>query len=86
MAKYDPLFEFLCRAHDERVDLDFDEIERLVGPLPTSARKYPTWWTNEVAGGHVQARAWLNAGREVESVDLRREHVRFGAAQWRRGS
>ena len=39
--------------------------------LPTSATKYPAWWGNEAgAGHHVQAKAWLNSGREVESVDL----------------
>lgn len=87
MAKYDPLFKFLCRADDEPVELGFDEIERLVGPLPASARRYPAWWANEAeAGQHVQARAWLNAGREVEAIDVRGGHVRFSAAQWRRGA
>ena len=87
MAKYDPLFEFLCRSGDGPIELSFDEIERLVGPLPASASKYPAWWSNEAAGGrHVQSHAWLNAGREVESVDRGRRRVRFGAAGWRRGA
>lgn len=81
MAKYDPLFEYLCQAGDGPLELTFDEIEHLVGPLPTSATKYPAWWANEAEGGrHVQARAWLSAGREVEAVDLQARRVRFTAA------
>jgi hypothetical protein len=87
VAKYDPLFEHLCKADDAPITLAFDEIERMVGPLPVSATKYPTWWANEAgAGGHVQAKAWLNSGREVESVDLAGRRVRFSTARWRRGS
>lgn len=87
MAKYDPLFEYLCRAADAPVELTFDEVERLVGTLPTSATKSKQWWENESTdGGHVQAKAWLNAGREVERVDLSGRVVRFSAPRWRRGS
>jgi len=87
MAKYDPLFEYLCKAGDGSVTLTFDEIERVVGSLPASATRYPTWWANEAGtGSHVQARAWLNSGREVESVDMAARRVRFSAARWRRGS
>ena len=87
MAKYDPLFEFLCRRPDEVLDLTFDDVEAVVGALPASARKYSAWWANEAEGGnHVQARAWLNAGREVESADLSHERVSFSVARWRRGA
>jgi hypothetical protein len=87
VAKYDPLFKFLCQAGDEPVELTFDEIERLVGSLPTSARKYSAWWANEIVGTqHVQAIAWMNAGREVVSVDRHGERVRFSSASWRRGA
>lgn len=87
VAKYDPLFQFLCKAGDGPVELTFDEIEQLVGALPMSALKFRQWWANEVTGSrHVQAKAWLNAGREVESVDPRARVVRFSAAVWRRGS
>jgi hypothetical protein len=87
MGKYDPLFDYLCRASDGRLEMTFSEIEQLVGPLPASASVYPMWWANEADGGrHVQARAWLNAGREVESVDRATQRVVFSAATWRRGS
>ena len=87
MAKYDPLFEHLCRAGDGPVELSFDEVSRLVGGLPASATSQATWWANEARGAaHAQARAWLNAGREVEHVDRSAGRVRFSAAGWRRGS
>jgi hypothetical protein len=87
MAKYDPLFEHLCRSGDGPVEMSFDEIEALVGPLPATASRQRAWWANEAAGGrHVQAHAWVNAGRQVESVDVDRRRVRFSGARWRRGA
>ena len=86
MAKYDPLFEHLCRAGDGPVEMSFDEIGRLVGGLPPSAER-PEWWNNEAPGTrHVQAKAWLNAGREVEKVDRPNRRVRFSSPGWRRGA
>ena len=87
MAKYDPLFEFLCRAGDDPVEMSFEQIEQLVGPLPASARRQTAWWSNEQAvGSHVQAAAWMRSGREVESLDRSAERVRFSRAAWRRGA
>ena len=87
VAKYDPLFEHLCRAGTGAVEMTFTEIAQLVGSLPESATRYQAWWENESEGGrHVQARAWLNAGREVERVDLAAGRVWFSAPTWRRGS
>ena len=84
--KYDPLFEHLCRLPDGPAEVSLDDIDVLVGGLPASAGRFRSWWTNEVGGRNVQAAAWLNAGREVTSVDLGRRVVSFSAAQWRRGS
>jgi len=87
MGRYDPLFEHLCRAADAPVEMTFDELAALVGDLPPSAVRSPAWWSNHPAGSrHVQARAWLNAGREVEHVDRTAGRVRFSAPTWRRGS
>ncbi len=67
--------------------MSFDEIDILVGGLPASAERWPAWWANETAGSrHVQARAWLDAGREVEHADRAARRVRFSAARWRRGA
>ena len=87
MAKYDALFEYLCRAGDGPVEMTFAEIADLVGPLPASAVTHRAWWANEPASArHVQARAWLNTGREVERVDQATGRVWFSAPTWRRGS
>ena len=82
------LLKFLCEAGDRPVEMTFDEIERLVGPLPASAQRHQAWWSNEVDDGtrHVQSKAWINAGREVEAVDRSARRVRFGAPGWRRGA
>jgi hypothetical protein len=64
-------------ASQQNKSMRFSEIERCIGhPLPASAHKYRPWFGNN-AGSHVQARAWLDAGWEVDSVDLRREIVWF---------
>ena len=86
MAKYDPLFVRLCQGPDATAELSFDEVAKLVGGLPKNASEHRAWWGNEADGRHVQAHAWLNAGREVEAIDLQAEAVRFGRASWRRGS
>ena len=88
MAKYDPLFRYLVAANAAAaVEMTFDGIERLIGPLPASATKYSAWWNNErLDTTQVQALAWLNAGREVEFIDRAARRVRFSAARWRRSS
>jgi hypothetical protein len=86
VAKYDPLFEYLCRAGDEPIELTFDDIGRLVGGLPAAADRLSAWWSNDADGPHVQARAWLNAGREVVTVDRAHRRVTFSAPTWRRGA
>jgi hypothetical protein len=87
MAKYDPLFEHLCRSGDGALELSFDEIGSLVGGLPQSASRHLAWWQNEAENSrHLHARAWLNAGRTVEHVDMAARRVLFSAARWNRGS
>jgi hypothetical protein len=86
VAKYDALFKRLCADPDSVATLTFDEIEALVGALPSAALTRRQWWSNDAGAGQVQATAWLNAGREIEHVDLSARRVRFGPAQWRRGA
>ena len=49
MAKYDPLFEHLCRADDAELEMAFDDGAALVGGLPASAASHRAWWANETA-------------------------------------
>ena len=76
VSKYDPLTSAL-RAAAERgqrtVDLDFDEVDALVGGLPASAG-VRQWWANSE---QVHALAWRAAGFHVASVSLDRRRVRF---------
>jgi hypothetical protein len=45
--------------------------------LPASAEQYRPWWGNEVNAESRQCHAWLNAGWQVESVDLKAKRVVF---------
>ena len=74
MAKYDPLLAYLA-DHPESLTMSFAQVAQLVGGLPPSADRWSAWWANDP--GHVQARAWLNRGHRVESVELAARRVRF---------
>ncbi|MGC8832273.1 MAG: DUF7662 domain-containing protein [Thermoproteota archaeon] len=77
MSRYAQLADFFRRQKGESVVLSFGEVERLLGsPLPASARKLRTWWTNDMT--HSQAKyGWLHAGWMVDSVDFEAHVVRF---------
>jgi hypothetical protein len=77
MGKYDPLRDSLRAAPDE-IEWAVEDLSRLVGGLPASAREHPAWWGNEHT--HVQSAAWLSAGYRVEAVDLVGGRVRFRRA------
>lgn len=76
VAKCDPLRTWLMKAASPAT-MTFDDVGRLVGGLPPSAYRYLAWWSNEGKGSHVQARAWMNAGRRVTQVDLQSQTVEF---------
>jgi hypothetical protein len=60
------------------VTLTFIQIERILNDkLPLSAQRYRAWWSNEIEGSHVQARAWLDADWSVDTVDFFRKQVRL---------
>jgi hypothetical protein len=71
-GKYAPLGEFFEKETEAKsVTLSFTEIERVLGSLlPTFARKRRSWWANEADAAHAHARAWIDAGWKVASVDL----------------
>ena len=81
MSKYSPLADYLRRG-GPRITLTFEEIAELLDGLPSSAYRHREWWANPSApenDRHVQARAWLRAGRTVEAVDLQGHKVWFSA-------
>jgi len=75
MLKYEALGEALARLNASRVEMTFEEVERIVGKLPDSAEVQRPWWANDES--HVQAAAWMGAGYKVESVDQAARHVVF---------
>jgi hypothetical protein len=75
MAKYDKLTQWLRKP---KLPLGFDEIEEIIGDkLPASAMQYRPWWGNEANAESRHCRAWLDAGWQVDSVDLKNRRVVF---------
>ena len=49
-------------ADEDRVQLTFEQIERIIGDdLPPYARRHRSWWANDPAG-HPHSQEWLNVG------------------------
>lgn len=67
MGKYDPLRDFLADCAGDEEPMTFDDVERLVGTLPYSAREHRAWWGNDTY--RSQSIAWQRAGWHVASVD-----------------
>ena len=56
--------------------LSFARIDGLIGSnLPMSAYRNEKWWSNSASSAH--ARAWLDAGGEVQEVNLKEGFVVF---------
>ena len=63
-------------AFTDTVKLSFARIDGLIGSnLPMNAYRDLTWWSNESSIAH--AKAWLNAGRDVQEVNLKEGFVVF---------
>lgn len=80
MGKYTPLEQYLesRRRFERKIQMGFGKIEeKIQDKLPRSAEIYREWWSNELVGSHVQARAWMNAGWRVDTVDLMGRVVKF---------
>ena len=79
-GKYIPLENYLrdLPANQKEVILSFEQIERIINAkLPSSAYEYQQWWENQKEGNHINARAWANAGWQVESVDFNKKQARL---------
>jgi hypothetical protein len=77
MGKYTALRDHLDGS-SESLEMTFVEISDLVAGLPPSAYRHSAWWSNNERG-HVQAEAWLGAGRRITRLDLARERVWFSS-------
>lgn len=65
----------------EPTQMSFDDIERVIGlPLPSAARTRDSWWLDKAPDKHrAHAKAWLDARRQIGSLDREREIVTFTA-------
>jgi hypothetical protein len=75
MYKYAALKDFLARQRGDRITMSYAQLESIIdGGLPKSAHVHSAWWENERTDllRHTQCKAWLEAGWEVESVELGR--------------
>ena len=81
LSKDEVLRMYLERQHEAGVTLGFQEAAEVLGlSLPSSAYKYPAFWANQTdTTNRPWARAWKEAGYEVESYQLSDVHgwVRF---------
>lgn len=76
VSKYSALLRKLEGSNDVSLSFSFSELESILGfDLPPSARKYVQWWANDAT--HSQAHAWLEAGWQVDQVNLTSERVSF---------
>ena len=65
----------------KHVELTFDQVEKILGnPLPASAIKLKTWWTNISPKIQSHRTAWLNNGWKVSEFDQQAGWVRFDRA------
>jgi len=82
VAKYDPLYDYLCKQNLQEFMLSFKEIEAIIGDrLPPSAAR-PQWWENATDrnSSHVQSRAWQAARYNAYLVNGS-DKVRFAKSQ-----
>jgi len=77
MSKYDPLKQWLLGLEDAVVSkpVTLEQVRHILQFLPESAYVLPQWWENN--RGHVQARAWMDAGWMTENVDLKGRQLVF---------
>jgi hypothetical protein len=78
VSKYDGLTRHLKfrAAFTSVVKLGFARIDGLIGSnLPIEAYRSEAWWENSTSSSH--ARGWLEAGWEVQEVNLKEGYVVF---------
>ena len=83
-TKYLPLDDRFRKrpAVVKQIELTFEQVEEILGaPLPKSATKLMTWWTNVKLNIQSHRTAWLNHGWMVSEFNLRTKRVKFDRAR-----
>jgi hypothetical protein len=71
IGRYTPLLEYLSTYDGTELEMTVEEIEMILGfKVPASAHQHRPWWANTITNS--QAKAWLLAGWEVQSVELKK--------------
>jgi len=74
--KFLPLEKYLKNCNDELIELNFDDIEEILGQaLSDSAYKYRAYWF--LSKTHTFPNSWLNAGYRIEELDLQEQRVLY---------
>ena len=77
--RYAKLKEYFLRKHERRIQLTFDQIEKIIErKLPDSAT-YRAFWAND--SKHSQSKAWMEAGWRVKAVNFDEHLVYFERKQ-----
>jgi len=77
--RYAPLAIWLQsrQLSTKSISLSFEKVAEIIGePLPESAYRHRTWWSNDPVGS-VQAREWLGVDWRVASVSMTQAKVKF---------
>jgi hypothetical protein len=66
----------------KQIEMTFDQVEEILGaPLPASATKLKTWWTNIPPKIQSHHTAWLNNGWGVVEFNQQDRWVKFVRGQ-----
>ena len=74
MANYSKWEEYLKTQHDS-FEIEFKEIEKIIGKLPLSAYEYKEWWSNHPS--HPLMKVSLKNGWRQTNLDLFLKKVGF---------
>ncbi len=75
-SKFIELAKFFESCKDSRITLSFEEIEKIIGQkLYPSAYKYAPYW--HYSKTHTITFSWIDAGYDLEGVDLVNQRVSF---------
>jgi hypothetical protein len=71
LRRYSRLEVYFAKTDQDRVELTFKEIEKIISfPLPAKAQIDLKWWDNNPFTPPCRPKPWQTAGFKVSAVDL----------------
>ena len=75
-TKYQPLTDYILDSQKDSLTLSFNDIEKILGfPLPASARRNRSDWTNTMT--KTMPLSWLSIGYRSKNLDMENEFITF---------